>query len=245
MLSELRVTLWQEQQDGGNGGTIQAAAAPSAISTRDMATRFALYHDMPAAPNRDPLPSSPADLAKLLDFHQALGALAAASVLAARAGPGPAGRACAGRAVSPITRGRQLPDAGRDRGGAGLVPGRDAPGPGVGSRRRTSAATAVFAAAPATAPGAAQTGDFAQGDVVGGFLVLDPQYFGLAGVDIDGALLKAMGLADSIAYASLTNTAVEQVLPALRSGGISLIASQRGEQLLQAIRDNESFEAVV
>ena len=103
----------------------------------------------------------------------------------------------------------------------------------------------IFAAAPASDAAAVQQGNLAQGDVVDGFLALDPQYFGLAGVDIDGALIKAMGLADSIAYASLNDTAVEQVLPALRSGGISLIASQRGEQLLQAVRDNESFEAVL
>jgi hypothetical protein len=242
VLSELRVTLWHEQQDGGNGGTIQAAAAPSAISARDMATRFALYHDMPAAPNRDPLPSSPADLAKLLDFHQALGVLAAHPSLLPALGlvlpvelpaglcpPSPASASYLTLAVTAVAPGWSWSDPPV----LGSVPTAYVRGDGV------------FAAAPATAPGAAQTRDFAQGDVVGGFLVLDPQYFGLAGVDIDGALLKAMGLADSIAYASVTGAAVEQVLPALRSGGISLIASQRGEQLLQAIRDNESFEAVL
>ena len=58
-----------------------------------------------------------------------------------------------------------------------------------------------------------QTGNFAQGDVVDGFLALDPQYFGLAGVDIDGALLKALGLADSIAYAAVNDTAVDRSCP--------------------------------
>jgi hypothetical protein len=240
-LSELRVTMWRQQQGQGNGGTIQAAAQ-SPASIRDMATRFALYNRMPSAPNRAPLSSSPADFAKLLDFHQALGALAAHPPLLPALGlvlplelptglcpPSPASGSYLTLAVTAVMPGWPWSDPPV----LGQVPTAFVRGDGI------------FAAAPATDPAGVQAGDFAQGDVVGGFLALDPAYFGLLGVDIDGALIKAMGLADSIAYASVTNTAVEQVMPALRSGGISLIASQRGELLLQAIRDNESFEAVL
>ena len=42
-----------------------------------MAEQFALYHRLPPAPTRPPLPSTPAELAGLIDFHQALTALAA------------------------------------------------------------------------------------------------------------------------------------------------------------------------
>jgi hypothetical protein len=243
-LSDLRVTMWNQQQGGGNGGTIQAAGAVSSASIRDMATRFALYHRMPAAPNRPPLPSSPADLAKLLDFHKALGALAAhpsllpalGLVLPVEVPPGLCPPSPAPASYLTLTVTALTPGSGwswSDPPALGQMPTAYVRGDGI------------FAAAPATDPAEVQQGNLVQGDIVDGFLALDPQYFGLAGVDIDGALLKAMGLADSIAYASLTNTAVEQVLPALRSGGISLIASQRGEQLLQAIRDNESFETVL
>jgi hypothetical protein len=240
-LSELRVTMWRQQQ-GGNGGTIQAAGGASFASIREMATRFALYHRMPPAPNRPPLPTSPADFAKLLDFHKALAALAAHPSLLPALGlvlpvevppglcpPSPAPAGYLTLTLTAVTPGWTWADP----PALGQVPTAYVRGDGI------------FAAAPATDPAAVQQGDLAQGDVIDGFLALDPQYFGLAGADIDGALIKTMGLADSIAYASLTSTAVEQVLPAMRSGGISLIASQRGEQLLQAIRDNESFEAVL
>ena len=101
-----------------------------------------------------------------------------------------------------------------------------------------------FAAAPATDPASLASGTIAGGDVVDGFLALDPAWFTLAEVDLDGALLKAMALADSVAFAEST-TAIEQVLPSLRSSGISLLATGRAVQLLQAIKDNESFEAAL
>ena len=239
-LSELRVTMWRQQQ-GGNDETIRGADAPLS-PIQDMATRFALYHRMPPAPKRPPLPSSPADFAKLLDFHQALAVLAAhpsllpalGLVLLVEVPPGlcPPSPAATGYLTLTVTE---------------VTPGWPSADPPALGQLPTAyvRSDGIFAAAPASDAAAVQQGNLAQGDVVDGFLALDPQYFGLAGVDIDGALIKAMGLADSIAYASLNDTAVEQVLPALRSGGISLIASQRGEQLLQAVRDNESFEAVL
>ena len=239
-LSELRVTMWNQQQGTDDG--IRAAGVVSSASIRDMATRFALYHRMPPAPNRPPLPSSPADFASLLDFHKALSALAAHPSLLASLGLVVPVEVPPGLCPSSPTASSYLTLT-----VTALTPGWTSADPPALVQVPTAytRADGIFAAAPATEPAAVQQGDLGQGDVVDGFLSLDPQYFGLAGVDIDGALIKAMGLADSIAYASLTNTAVDQVLPALRSGGISLIAGQRGEQLLQAIRDNESFEAVL
>jgi len=248
-LSELRVTMWQ-QQEGDNGVGLQAApsapparpAAAPPTGIQDTATRFALYHRLPAAPNRSPLPSSPGDLAKLLDFHQVLGSLAAHPPLLPALGlvlpvevpaglcpPSPASGSYLTLAVTAVTPGWPWSDPPV----LGQVPTAFVLGDGV------------FAAAPATDPAAMQTGDFAQGDAVGGFLALDPAYFGLVGVDLDGALLKTMALADNAAYAEVTGNTIDQGLPSLRSGGISLIATGRGEALLQAIRDNESFEAVL
>jgi hypothetical protein len=240
-LSELRVAMWREQQ-GGNDINVQIADLPSPVSVRDVAARFALYHRMPSAPKRPPLPSSPDDFAKLLDFHQALSALAAHPSLLPALGlvlqvevppglcpPSPGSTGYLTLTVTALAPGWASADPPR----LGQVPTAYVHGNGI------------FAAAPATDPASVQQGDLGQGDIVDGFLSLDPQYFGLVGVDIDGALIKAMGLADNLAYTSLSDTDVEQVLPALRSGGISLIASQRGEQLLQAIRDNESFETVL
>jgi hypothetical protein len=101
-----------------------------------------------------------------------------------------------------------------------------------------------FAAAPATSPAQVQAGQLEPADILDGFLVLDPRSFQLMGVDIDGALLKAMALADNMAAAS-DQSQIEQVLPSLRSAGLSLIASGRAEQLLQAIRASEAFESAL
>ena len=239
-LSELRVAMWREQQAGGDG--IRAAGPPPVVSTRDMAARFALYHRMPPARNRPPLPSTSADFAGLLDFHGAIAALAAHPSLLAALGlvvrvevpPGlcPPSPAASGYSTLTVTA---------------LTPGWTWADPPALGQVATSyvRASGSFAAAPATDPDAVQLGDLTQGDIVDGFLSLDPRYFGLSGVDIDGALIKTMGLADNLAYAPSAATVDDEVLPALRSGGISLIASQRGEQLLQSIRDNDSFEAVL
>ncbi len=79
--------------------------------------------------------------------------------------------------------------------------------------------------------------------------MLAPGSFNLTQLDLDGALLQALALADALAFADFRNSTrtngtsidVEQVLAALRSGGISLMASGRAEQLLQAVRDNRLF----
>ena len=67
-----------------------------------------------------------------------------------------------------------------------------------------------------------------------------PDSYQLTDVDIDGALLKAMTLADNLAYVS-DRPLVQLVLPSLRSAGISLIASGRAEQLLRPIREQRGL----
>jgi hypothetical protein len=237
VLSELRVTMWQDQQNPDTD-----TGPPSAdLSTHDVAERFALYHRLPPAPNRPPLPRTAADFARLIDFHKALGALAAHPPLLTALGlvfpvelpdgvcpPSPAAGSYLSLAVTAVTPGWQWsnpPDLGQ-----------------VDTAYARSGTS--FAAAPATDPASLANGTISAGDVIDGFLALDPAWFTLAEVDLDGAMLKAMALADSVAFAS-SSTAIEQVLPSLRSSGISLLATGRAMQLLQAIKDNESFEAAL
>jgi hypothetical protein len=262
-LSQLRVTMWRNQTGQGDIGPQLAAPAPAPgrpepaalaaaparaaamllppSGVRDTATRFALYHRMPPAPNRAPLPSSPEDFAALLDFHKALSALAAHPSLLPALGLVLPVELPAGLCPPSPASGSYLTLA-----VTALTPGWSWSEPPVLGQVATAfvRADGMFAAAPATDPATLAGGGSAPGDGIGGFLALDPAYFALTDVDLDGALLKAMALADSVAFAP-AGTTVEQVLPSLRSGGISLIASQRADLLLQAIMDNEAFGAVL
>jgi hypothetical protein len=66
-------------------------------------------------------------------------------------------------------------------------------------------------------------------------------------VDLDGALLKAIGLADSIQNVTELGSyaTIEEALPSLRSAGISLMADGRGLQLLQSIQNNQGFNSSI
>jgi hypothetical protein len=227
-LSQLRVDMWNAQNPSGE--------VPRALPAGDrlLASQFALYHHLPPAPGRPPLPSTPAQLGRLVDFHKALTALAGYPSLlpvlglvvpvelpAAFCPDSPSGGAYGQLAVTAVTPGWAwthapsliLPATAYVRG-----PGR-------------------FAAAPAGGPG----------DVVDGFLALTPDGFSLIGVDLDGALLKIMALADSLSNAQRLDgynpRTDDGLLPALRSSGLSLLADNRAQQVLQAIRDNQSFLA--
>jgi hypothetical protein len=104
-----------------------------------------------------------------------------------------------------------------------------------------------FCAAPAAAPATQSAGDYPPGDIFKGFLAMTPQNFFLSQVDLDGALLKAIGLADSIENINEVGSfaTIDQSLPSLRSAGISLMADGRGLQLLQAIQNNQGFNSSI
>jgi hypothetical protein len=89
-----------------------------------------------------------------------------------------------------------------------------------------------------------------------GLLNLDPAHFGLAQVDVDGAMHKAIMLAETLhpsGHHNLVSDATPQAaqhpevfdpeatLPSLRSGGFSLFADNRALQLLQSIHDAKAF----
>lgn len=90
-----------------------------------------------------------------------------------------------------------------------------------------------------------------------GLINLDPQSFGLAQVDVDGAMHKTMILAETLNNPdpdrNLDATAAPEpaahpdvydrdaTLPALRSGGFSLFADERGLLLLQNMSQSKAF----
>jgi hypothetical protein len=198
-------------------------------------TRFALFHSMPPAPNRAPLPQTEADFAKVLDFHRALTALNSYPSLLRALGlvfdvelpenlcpQSPAAGAYGSIQLSKVTPGFKW----------SLTPTFSFP---ITSYVRDQKS---FLAAPASPPGSTS---YFSGDVVSGFLALTGQYFHLLQVDVDGGLLKALTVADNLAIAN-DPARVGDALPSLRSGGIGLVAEGRGLQLLESITANKGFD---
>lgn len=253
-LSNGRVALWKEQHPAATTVGVIAKTATVGVSTvppdgipttltmpanvSDTATRFALFHNMPPAPNRPDLPSDAQDFEKTLDFHQALTAISSYPQLMRALGlvfdveaplslctASPAEGAYNTIAVKAVNAGFKW----------SLTPSYGFPQTGYQFSKT------MFASAPATAPSQVSPGNFVPGDVTNGFVMLSPDDFQLMDVDVDGALLNALTLADNVALnggdASVTGTD----LNALRTGGIALIANGRGEQLLQSITDNNAF----
>jgi hypothetical protein len=233
-MAEMRVTIWNEQHPTPS----PAIATPATASdTHDMITRFALFHNMPPAPNRQPLPHTAADFAKTLDFHKALTALNSYPSLLRELGlvfdievpaslcpASPAGGSYGTVALAAVT-----PEFNWS-----LAPTFSFPATAY------VADSTSFDKAPATPPASLSTGQYITSDIIDGLMELTPQHFTLIQVDLDGALLKALGLADTVAFAP-SNPAIGDALASLRSGGISLAANGRALQLLQAISDNIQF----
>jgi hypothetical protein len=264
-ISQMRLEMWNEQRNALATGTTSSGGPattsgppPSGLpppdgvpstpngpsDTTDTITRFALFHNMPPAPGAAPLPKTEADFARTLDFHRALSALTSYPTLLRALGlvfdielpknwcaSSPAGTGYLTVAVGSVTPGFAWK----------LAPTFNFPLTAYVADAKS------FRIAPATPPGAGP-GAWLRGDVVNGFLNLAPEDFNLLEVDLDGALLKALGLADNLANAAFRSSQTQAVqvvgdsVPALRSAGIGLIATGRGMQLLQGIADNTSFD---
>lgn len=257
-MAEQRLKMWNQQQAFTNGGAIPGTVAtvyggttnpdgvpttltqPDPTSTHDMITRFALFHNIIKAPNRPPLPTPPNGFKKTLDFHRALTALNSYPSLLRALGlvfdleipsslcpNSPSAGVYGSVAVSKVIPGFKW----KITPSFSLTPT---------SYWRDSSS---FCAAPSAEPAAQTAGDYPAGDVFKGFLAMSPQNFFLSQVDLDGALMKALGLADNVANLLVTDNieAIDQTLPSLRSAGISLIADGNGLRLLQSILNNQSF----
>jgi hypothetical protein len=252
--SNMRVTLWKEQHPApGSVGIIVKTATVGGSSTppdgipttltmpanaNDAATRFALFHHIPPAPNRAPLPVGAAGFKQTLDFHKALTAISSYPALLRALG-------LVFDVEAPLSLCPLSPAAGAYGTVAvkALDPGFSfslKPTYGFPSTAYQLSKTA-FTAASASSPTDAAAGSFDAGDVADGFLVLSPDNFQLMQVDLDGAFLGALSLADNVGFNAARPSVVGTELNAIRTGGIGLIANGRGEQLLQSITDNNAF----
>jgi hypothetical protein len=222
---------------------------PNASSLSAVATPFAVFHHMPTPPYGENGIEMP-DRAKLIDFHQALTSLNAYPELLRALG---------------LVFDLDLPNdffaaTPFDRPGSISVR-RVIPGWDWAIQPRTHPlATAymkiaigqdeLFFAAPRSVVEPQQPG------AVLGLLNLDPAHFGLAQVDVDGGMHKAIMLAETLHPSGEHNRVPdatpqeaqhpevfdpEATLPSLRSGGLTLFADNRALQLLQSIHDAKAF----
>ncbi|MEA2355882.1 MAG: hypothetical protein QOD61_2011 [Solirubrobacteraceae bacterium] len=227
------------------------AATPDRASLQGVAVRFSVFHHMPT-PSCEDVPLA-LDPATVLDFHQALTALNSYPDLLRALGlvfdldlprdfvaETPLGQTLT-LAVAGVTGAREwaLPPA---------TPALET----AYAHLRLGPDRFFFTAPRAVADPQAPT-------TVLGLLSLDPERFGLAQVDVDGGLHKAIMLAETVRpppghnlVASAGPEAAphpevfdpEATLPSLRSGGVSLFADRRALALLDSIAQSKAFNAV-
>lgn len=235
---------------------LDAEGLPTGQVTADrnasVALPFAVFHHMPTPPRDVPLAP---DFDTLLDFHQALASLNAYEPIQRALGlvfdvevP---------QAFVPITPGRATAAVSV----GAVTPGWDWTIP---TETRSLATECVHLEADAharvffTAPRAYANTGF--GEVLG-LLDLEPERYGIAQVDVDGAAHKAILLAETwsdgggarnadpnAAPAAAPHPEVfdpEAVLPALRSGGMSLFADHRALRLLGTISMSRQLNGAV
>jgi hypothetical protein len=220
-------------------------------ANREVALPFAVFHHMPT-PKRDELAP---DWDTMLDFHQALASVNAYPAVQRALGVVfevelPADFVPVNSTGDPIAISASL-DAGWDWALTPQVPQLET----ACLHLQLDDGRVVFLAAPRSVV------DRSAPTQVIGLLDLDPQRFGVAQVDVDGAMHKAIILAetwhDPDPGRSLSPDAQpepaqhpevfdpEATLPALRSGGFSLFADGRAQHLLDAIRQSKAFNDAV
>ncbi|MEO7954969.1 MAG: hypothetical protein ABIR35_12900, partial [Polaromonas sp.] len=222
---------------------------PDAASLQSLTTPFSVFHHMPTPEHGEHGIEMP-DRATLIDFHQALTALNAYPQLL---------RALGLVIDLDLPKDFFAPTA-PDKPGTVSVQRVIAGWDWAIPPQTHALATAymkiaighdeLFFAAPRSVVEAEQRG------AVIGLLNLDPTQFGLAQVDVDGAMHKAIMLAETLHPSGEHNRFPdaspqpaqhpevfdpEATLPSLRSGGFSLFADNRALQLLQSIHDAKAF----
>jgi hypothetical protein len=228
-------------------GLITADPDPAAF--RRVAVPFAVFHNMPTPP-RDDLAI---DTARLLDFHQALSALNAYPALL---------RALGLVFDLDLPQGFLKPIQVGHFGTVSVVPAgfpwktpTKTPTLTTGYINYTLGQTHLFGNAPR------MLADPSAPTAVIGLLDLDGTRFGLAQVDVDGGMHKAIMLAETLNHPdpgrNLDPNAgpedaphpevfdPEATLPALRSGGLSLFADARGLQLLDMLGQSKAFNDAI
>ncbi|WP_158849579.1 Ig-like domain-containing protein [Saccharothrix deserti] len=190
-----------------------AAPALSVESAAENVAAFRRFYDRPARPNA-PLPQTPEELARLLDFHQALACLSDYPVLLRRLGlvfdleiP----------ATLPATAPRELRVRPR------WTPVDPAsPTPDICPATKAIWDGSTFAAVPSR-PGIQQ-----------GLLVLGEESFDLVDVDVDGTVHKLVNLAlnlEAISSRDAADRPRTAALPALHTAGLSLVRDARAGAL--------------
>ena len=227
----LREQAWRAQRQDDAPGRARPAItdSPSETDRLAMVEQFHLFHTQPTAFGRPPLPSSPAELAALLDFHSALGALRSYPQLERALGlvfdlevpldavgtPAAAGST----AELPLLAGELVLNSGWD------TPARLLSIP-VACELRLDGSSRPTSFLAASSPNLA-------GDVDSGLLRL-PAGVSVAQVDPDSAL-HALAVAAEV-------PADGDGLPALRSGGLQLLANDRASALKRALERGRVVE---
>lgn len=220
-------------------------------ANREVALPFAVFHHMPT-PKRDELTP---DWDTMLDFHQALASVNAYPSVQRALGVVfelelPADFVPVNSTGDPVTISASI-DADWDWALKPQLPRLETACLHV----RLEDGRVVFLAAPRSVV------DRSAPTQVIGLLDLDPQRFGVAQVDVDGAMHKMIILAETwhgpdpgrnLSSNAQPEPALhpevfdpEATLPALRSGGFSLFADGRAQHLLDAIRQSKAFNDAV
>jgi hypothetical protein len=219
---------------------------PDPTRNRAAAQPFAVFHHMPTPPQTTPFVP---DWNKALDFHQALSAINAYPLLQRALGlvfdfdlPAEFIAPTGGATPGTIAVGSVQP------GWPWAVP-TTVPSLATAYISLAAGARTLFLTAPRVLV------DTSAPTLVIGLLNLDPGRFGLAQVDVDGGMHKAIMLAETFvpdpdANGSAGGPAAalhpevfdpEATLPSLRSGGFTLYADGRAVGLLDTIGQNKAF----
>jgi hypothetical protein len=221
-----------------NATQLPQPGSPQARDLRsELSRQFALYHHMP-----QPGPFVPSDMASVIDFHKAITALQAYPVLLRALG-----------LVFDLDLPADIlpPTTVASFGAFGVVAAEPGGGWAIQPAQIPPAQTAYGYLTPASGHKlflAAPRHGLAPPDPSGqliGLLNLDPRDYGLAQIDIDGAMHKTVIVSESVGNSAppLHPEVFDptSTLPSLRSAGLALVSDARALALLQDFQQATAF----
>jgi hypothetical protein len=232
----------RDQPVGADGlfQTTQIEGSPQLLEARKGAAQeFSVFHHIPAGKS---IENDPPDFGSLMDFHQALSSLNSYPELLRALGlvidfelP---------QEFIPITFRGTISVVDARANWQWRVPTSVTPLETVYAHMMFTQESRIFLALPKNEVEAL------------GLLILDPQKFGLAQVDVDGGMHKTIMLAETVQEqrdekgvridpAVAPHPEVfdpNTTLPSLRSGGLSLFADGRGEKLIRSFKQAKAFQ---